>query len=160
MNEKLRQLFETQIIKEMESAYLYLDMSRFYAHKGLDGFASWFKKQASEEMEHAEKISNYLLDRDAPFVYSDVKLEKIDYKDVKHPLVEQLAHEKLVTSLILELYRVADEVGDVAAKVFLNWFVDEQVEEEAVAKSLIDKIDLVGLSGVAIYQLDKELAKR
>ena len=87
-------------------------------------------------------------------------IKKIDYKDVKHPLVEQLAHEKLVTSLILELYRVADEVGDVAAKVFLNWFVDEQVEEEKVAKSLIDKIDLVGLSGVAIYQLDKELAKR
>lgn len=160
MNEKLRQLFETQIIKEMESAYLYLDMSRFYAHKGLDGFASWFKKQASEEMEHAEKISNYLLDRDAPFVYSDIKLEKIDYKDVKHPLVEQLEHEKLVTSLILKLYRVADEVGDVAAKVFLNWFVDEQVEEEKAAKSLIDKIDLVGLGGVAIYQLDKELAKR
>ena len=114
----------------------------------------------SQKRKIVKKISNYLLDRDAPFVYSDIKLEKIDYKDVKHPLVEQLAHEKLVTSLILELYRVADEVGDVAAKVFLNWFVDEQVEEEKVAKSLIDKIDLVGLGGVAIYQLDKELAKR
>ena len=160
MNEKLRSLFETQIIREMESAYLYLDMSRFYALKGLEGFASWFKKQAEEEMEHAEKISEYLLDRDAEFEYSDVKLEKINYKDLREPLVEQLKHEKVVTGLILNLYKVADEVGDVAAKVFLNWFVDEQVEEEKVAKSLIDKIDLVGMGGVAIYQLDKELAKR
>ena len=160
MNEKLRQLLETQIIKEMESAYLYLDMSRFYALKGLDGFASWFKKQAHEEMEHAEKFSNFLLDRDESFVYSDIKLKKVDFKDVREPLVETLAHEKLVTSLIHELYRTAEEVGDVAAKVFLNWFVEEQVEEEKNAKTLIDKIDLVGMGGVAIYQLDKELSKR
>ena len=160
MNEKLRSLFETQIIREMESAYLYLDMSRFYALQGLDGFASWFKKQAHEEMEHAEKISEYLLDRDASFVYSDIKLEKVEYKDVKEPLVKQLEHEKKVTALIHNLYSVAEEVGDVAAKVFLNWFVEEQVEEERNAKALIDKIDLVGLGGVAIYQLDKELARR
>jgi ferritin len=160
MNEKLRQLLETQIIREMESAYLYLDMSRFYALKGLNGFANWFKKQAHEEMEHAEKISNYLLERDSTFVYSDIKLEKVEYKDVREPLVKQLAHEKLVTSLIHNLYSVAEEVGDVAAKVFLNWFVAEQVEEESNAKALIDKIDLIGLGGVAIYQLDKELANR
>ena len=160
MNEKLRQLLETQIIKEMESAYLYLDMYRFYAAQGLDGFANWFKKQASEEMEHAEKITNFLLDRDVPFAYSDIKLEKINYKDVREPLVETLAHEQLVTSLINNLYKVAIEENDFAAKIFLDWFVTEQVEEEKSAKALIDKIDLVGMSGVAIYQLDKELAKR
>lgn len=160
MNEKLRSLFETQIIKEMESAYLYLDMSRFYALQGLDGFANWFKKQANEEMEHAEKISKYLIERGESFEYADIKLEKVEYKDVREPLVKQLAHEKLVTGLILNLYKVADETLDVAAKIFLNWFVEEQVEEENNARALIEKIDLVGMGGVAIYQLDKELARR
>lgn len=160
MNEKLRSLFETQIIKEMESAYLYRDMSRFYALKGLNGFASWFKKQAAEEMVHAEKIVDYLLERDSSYEYSDIALMKVDYKDVREPLVKQLEHEKVVTGLIHNLYKVADEVGDIAAKIFLNWFVEEQVEEEANAKALIEKIDLIGTSGVAIYQFDKELAKR
>ena len=160
MNEKLRSLFETQIIREMESAYLYRDMSRFYALKGLNGFASWFKKQAAEEMVHAEKIVDYLLERDSSYEYSDIALMKVDYKDVREPLVKQLEHEKVVTGLIHNLYKVADEVGDIAAKIFLNWFVEEQVEEEANAKALIEKIDLIGTSGVAIYQFDKELAKR
>lgn len=160
MNEKLRLLLETQIIREMESAYLYRDMSRFYALKGLNGFASWFKKQAEEEMEHAEKIADYLIERDSFYEYSNIEFMKVDYQDVRQPLVKQLEHEKVVTGLIHNLYKVAEEVGDVAAKIFLNWFVEEQVEEEANAKALIDKIDLVGMGGVAIYQLDKELANR
>lgn len=160
MNEKLRLLLETQIIREMESAYLYRDMSRFYALKGLNGFASWFKKQAEEEMEHAEKIADYLIERDSFYEYRDIEFMKVDYQDVRQPLVKQLEHEKVVTGLIHNLYKVAEEVGDVAAKIFLNWFVEEQVEEEANAKALIDKIDLVGMGGVAIYQLDKELANR
>ena len=160
MNEKLRLLLETQIIREMESAYLYRDMSRFYALKGLNGFASWFKKQAEEEMEHAEKIADYLIERDSFYEYRDIEFMKVDYQDVRQPLVKQLEHEKVVTGLIHNLYKVAEEVGDVAAKIFLNWFVEEQVEEEANAKALIDKIDLVGMGGVALYQLDKELANR
>lgn len=160
MNEKLRLLLETQIIREMESAYLYRDMSRFYALKGLNGFASWFKKQAEEEMEHAEKIADYLIERDSFYEYRDIEFMKVDYQDVRQPLVKQLEHEKVVTGLIHNLYKVAEEVDDVAAKIFLNWFVEEQVEEEANAKALIDKIDLVGMGGVAIYQLDKELANR
>ena len=160
MNEQLRILFETQITKEMESAYLYLGMSKYFAEKGLDGIASWFKKQASEEMEHAQKFIDYLTSNEIPFEFHDVKYMRVEYADVKAPFVKQLEHEKLVTSLIFNLYEKAIEVKDLFAVRFLNWFVSEQAEEEATARGLLDKIALLGTEGMGLYQLNKDLSSR
>lgn len=160
MNEKLRVLFETQITKEMESAYLYLGMSKYFSEKGLKGFATWFKKQAEEEMEHAHKFIDYLLDQDIEFDFADVKYIKVDYTDLIGPFKKQLEHEKLVTSLIFDLYNKAVEVNDLFAQQFLVWFVNEQREEEETAKELLDTMEFIGDEKVGVFELNKKLGKR
>ena len=100
LNKKITDLLNDQINKELYSAYLYLDMSTFYLGKHLYGFASWFKKQAAEETEHADKMISYLVQEGAPVELKDVAHAGKSYKDLKEPLAFQLEHEMYVTSLI------------------------------------------------------------
>ena len=113
-----------------DAAYLYLDMSTFYLGKHLYGFASWFKKQAVEETEHADKMISYLAQEGAPVELKDVAHAGKSYKDLKEPLAFQLEHEMYVTSLINKIYDAADEANDRRTAHFLDWFIDEQTEEE------------------------------
>ena len=129
LNKKVAELMVNQVNKELYSSYLYLAISNYYAEEGLNGFASWFKKQAAEESEHADKFMEYLHDNDEKVVLETIEAYKGKFKDYKEPLTLQLSHEKYVTSLINDIYTAAIEAKDYRSLNFLNWFITEQAEK-------------------------------
>lgn len=160
LHEKIENLMNSQINKEMFSAYLYLDFANFFESKGLMGFASWYKIQAKEEMDHAMLFYQYLQNNN-----SKVKLEAIGAPDIKlieflDPLQEGLRHEEYITSLINKIYSVAMEYKDYKSMEFLAWFIKEQSEEELNAQNLITKMELFCTDSTGFYMLDHELGNR
>lgn len=160
LDKKVADLLNDQINKEMYSAYLYLDFSNFYNDKGLDGFSNWYYIQAQEEMDHAIGILRYLQDNDYSVTLGaidkpDKKLEKLS-----DPLHFGLEHERYVTDLIHTIYHAAHEVHDYRTMKFLDWYVEEQGEEEKNATDMVTKFDLFGNDPKALYSLNSELATR
>lgn len=160
MDKKVYELINDQINKELYSAYLYLSFADYYKDAGLDGYANFYEVQAQEERDHALIFRKYLQANDEP-----VKLLAIDapdktFSDYLEPLEAALEHEKYVTSLINGIYAAADEAKDYRTMQFLNWFIEEQTEEEETAKDLIDKMKLFGSDARSLYELNQELATR
>lgn len=160
INEKMEKAFNTQINKELYSEYLYLSMSAYMQSIGLSGFANWMRVQAQEENFHAMAMFDYVLERGGK-----VKLEAIDappnnWNNVLEVFEETLAHEHYVTSLINALADVAEEVKDRAALAFIQWFITEQVEEEATDSDIVSKLKLINLNGDALFAMDKDMAAR
>ena len=160
LNEQIKDLINNQINKEMYSAYLYLNISNYYAEKGLNGFSSWFKAQANEELEHAMKFIDYLHGENESVCLEPIEAPKHEFKDFKEPLVLQLNHEKYVTSLINNIYRVTLEVHDYRTTNFLNWFINEQTEEERNSQDLLTQFELFAVDSKSVYQLDQKLSER
>jgi ferritin len=149
-----------QINKEIYSAYLYMSMSSYSDFIGLKGFANWFMVQYQEEMEHAMRFYNYIQEQG-----EQVKLLAIDQPETRFasPMAmfeKTLEHEKYVTKRINMLVDQAVKENDHATQIFLQWFVTEQVEEEANANDIIGKLKLVGKQGNGLFMVDKELAAR
>lgn len=160
MKDKLIKLIQSQINWELYSAYAYYAVAEFYRSKGLPGFHSYFEKQAKEEIEHAEKLSEYLQDHDVAIELADIKALKEKFVSLRDPLVFFVNHEKEVTALIHALYREARAEDDLEAMEFLSWYVKEQGEEEKSSSDLLQKFDLFASNGgLGLYELDKELAK-
>lgn len=160
MNEKVKDLLQQQVNKELYSAYLYLDMSNYYISKNLDGFAHWFKLQAQEEFDHAMLITQYLQNSDIDVILGAIDAPDASYDDIKKPLTMALEHEKYVTSLINDIYSEAQADKDYRTSQFLDWFIAEQAEEEATAQELIGRFELFGEDSKGLYLLDKELGAR
>lgn len=160
MDNKVAQLINEQINAEMYSAYLYLDFSNYYRAAGLDGFAAWYMEQAKEEMEHAEKFYDYLHDNDVPVVLEAIAKPDKKFTDFVQPLEAGLEHEQYVTSLIDKIYAAALKAKDYRTTVFLEWFINEQKEEEVNARDLLTKMKLFGQDGKTLYHIDHEMAKR
>lgn len=149
-----------QINEELQSAYIYLAMAAEADNLGLPGFANWFKMQYQEELAHADKFFNYVLERDG-----QVKLEALSAPKIENPtplsLFESaLKHEKHISSCIFKLKDLARAESDHATDVFLEWFVAEQVEEEANARGVIDQLKMVEGSNNGLFMIDRELAGR
>lgn len=160
LDQKVAQLINVQINKELYSAYLYLDFSVYYEELGLSGFANWYNVQAQEERDHAMLFLKYLQNSGGK-----VSLEAVDAPAVKPGsaaavLDEGLKHEQYVTSLIHAIYDAAYTVKDFRTMQFLDWFVKEQGEEEKNAEDLIKKMALFGGDAKGLYMLDAELAAR
>jgi len=160
ISEKLEKAFNEQINKELYSAYLYLDMKTYFLEQNLLGFANWFDVQVQEEHAHAMGMFNYLNERGGK-----IELLAIDQPQVEGntPLTifeHVLRHEEYVTSRINALCDVAEEVKDRAAMHLLDWYIKEQVEEEANANGLIATLKLIGDDKKALLMLDKDLATR
>ncbi len=149
-----------QINKELFSAYLYQAMSAHAAHEGLAGIANWMDVQAKEEMFHARKIYDYVDEQGEKVKLLAIEQPESAFNSVKEMFEKTLEHEKFVTKSIHDLVALARKENDYATEIFLQWFVTEQVEEEATASDLLDKIKLVGDAGNGIYMFDKELAGR
>lgn len=161
MDKKLHELINLQINKELYSAYAYYFVAEYYRAKGLFGFHSWFEKQASEEMEHAEKFSEYLQDQGEMVTFASIEVLKEKFKDFREPLLFQIKHEKEVTASIVAIYKLSSELGDVTTTNFLDWFITEQAEEEKHSRDLLIKYDLFAKDGgLGLYQLDRELSTR
>ena len=160
MNERVRDLLNDQINKELYSAYLYLDFSNYFKRVGLDGFANWYMIQAQEERDHAMLFYQYLQNENQLVTLEAVaKPDKVlnCHMDV---LLAGLEHEKYVTSLIHAIYAEAYNIHDFRTMQFLDWFVKEQGEEETNANDMITKMELFGSDPRSLYLLNQELAAR
>lgn len=160
MDKKVYELLNDQIRKELYSAYLYLSFADYYKEEGLDGFANWYEIQVKEERDHAMIFRKYLHENNMP-----VKLLAIDQPDKTfsshlEPLEAALEHEKYITSTINDIYHAAHEVHDYRTMKFLDWFIEEQQEEEDNAETMVTRMKLFGSDAKALYDLDQENAAR
>lgn len=160
INEKVGKILNEQVNKELYSAYLYLSMSAYFSDIGLLGFANWMRVQTQEETAHAMLIYDFLLDRGYKINLIPIDAVPSDWGTPLSVIEAALKHEVYVTGLINNIVSVAEEVKDRATMSYMNWFVDEQVEEEANAKEIIDKLKLIGDDKSALYLLDKDLSAR
>ncbi len=158
LNQKLLDAINVQVNYEIESAHIYLAMAGYVATLGLDGFENWLMVQYEEELAHAKKFIAYLNSRGARVNITGFADPKNDFKSLLEVLETSLAHELTVTARINNLMKISHEVNDYAAVSFLQWYVDEQVEEEENFSKLIEKVKLVKDAG--LYMLDKEVATR
>ncbi len=160
ITEKMQNELNKQINAEYWSAYLYLSMSAYCESAGLPGAANWMRIQYQEEVTHALKFFDYVIDRGGTVSLLPIKEVPNSWNGIIHIFEETQKHEQHVTSLINNLMDVAIEVRDHAAKSFLQWFVDEQVEEEANVQKILDQLRMVGGKGDGLFLIDKDLATR
>jgi ferritin len=146
--------------REIYSAYLYLSMSSYSTFKGLKGFANWFMVQYQEEMVHAMKIYDYINDQGERVKLMAIEQPPTEFGSPLEMFEKTLKREKFVTKCINDLVNLAIEEKDHAAKIFLQWLVTEQIEEEANDNDIITKLRLVGKEGNRFFMIDKELATR
>jgi len=158
ISKKLEEAINAQIQAEMYSANLYLSMSAYFKSVGLDGFAHWMYIQYQEEMFHTMKFFNYLFSRGGRAEIREIEKPQVDFDSPLAVFEKALEHEKFVTNLITKLYEFGLEEKDYAFQTFMQWYIDEQVEEEESAREIIEKINLAGKGGLFI--LDKDLATR
>ena len=160
ISKPLEAAINAQINAELWSAYLYLSMSTYCQDAGFPGIANWFSIQFKEEQDHAMILLNYLQSRDGRVLLAPIDAVETEWASPLAAFEATLQHEQKVTSLINNLMALAVEEKDFALQTRLNWFVEEQVEEEENARDLIQKFRLVGDNGYGLYQLDQELAAR
>lgn len=156
----MEQMLNDQYNKEVYSAHLYQSMCSYFLDRDLDGFANYFKVQAKEELLHAEKQFDYMHEVDGKITINAVEAPPALFDSIIDCFQKTLAHEKEVTQSIYGLVKQALEEGDFATHTFLQWFITEQVEEEASVKTLLKKLEMIGDSSSALYLLNDELLKR
>ena len=160
LNPKIEEALNEQINAEMWSAYLYLSMSLYFESCGRSGFANWYRVQFQEEQAHALALLDYVNARDGRVVLKPVSEVPVEWESARAAFINTLEHEQKVTTLIHNLYALAEEEKDFATRQKLNTFVAEQVEEEDNVRKIIDDLTLVGEDGIGIFQIDRELAQR
>ncbi len=160
LSEKMEQALNDQVNAEMYSAYLYLAMSAYFEDQNLSGFANWMYVQAQEEMTHAMKIYNYVFDRGGRIKLKAIDTPPSEWDDPVKVVEEVYGHEQKVTKMIHDLVDLARSENDHGTDNMLQWFVAEQVEEEANADELLQKLKLIGGKGHGLLMIDKELSGR
>ena len=160
MKEKMNDALNKQINEEAFSSYLYLSMSAWFERQNLKGFANWMKVQAQEEAVHAKIFYNHIVERGGEVKLLAIAAPKTEWANPLEAFKDTLAHEKHITSCIHSLMDLALKEKDHAAAIKLQWFVTEQVEEEANAEELLGKLEMVGESKNGLFMMDKELAAR
>jgi ferritin len=160
ITKKMEKSLNEQMNKEIFSAYLYLGMSAYSTSKGLKGFANWFYVQAKEEMIHAEKFFNYINEQGGRITLDAIDKPDQDFSSPVELFEKTLAHEKIVTKRINKLVDLAKKESDHATNAFLQWFVTEQVEEEASPSEILQKLEITGREKSGILLIDTELASR
>jgi ferritin len=160
LSEKIEKLINEQIRNELFSGYLYLSMSAYLSSINLNGYANWFRIQAQEERDHAMIMYNYVLRAGGRVELLAIEQPKTDFSDLGEVLKDTLEHEKKVTAMIYNIMDVANAEKDYKTIQMLNWFVDEQVEEEENATENLEKYNMLGQDKKALYLLDKEMGAR
>lgn len=160
LTQKLQDALNEQINKEFFAEYLYLSMSAYLESIEMEGFANYFNVQAQEEHFHAMKMFNFVHDKGGRVILKSLKEPKSEFASVMDVIQESLAHEKFVTRSINELMDIAIKENDHSVKSFLEWYVDEQVEEEATISRLLAKLKLINGEGLGLLTLDNQLGMR
>lgn len=157
---KMLKALNYQINRELYSAYLYLSMASYFRDMNLNGFANWMEVQCQEEMSHAQKFYEFVDERGGKTTLDAIEAPPHSWNSPLHVFEETLKHEQHVTSLINDLVKLAIDENDYASNSFLQWFINEQVEEEASADDLVQQLKLVGDHGQGVFMLDRELGQR
>lgn len=160
LTKKLQDALNEQINKEFFSEYMYLSMSAYLESIEMEGFANYFNVQAQEEHFHAMKMFNFVHDKGGRVILKPLGEPKANFKSVLKVIEEALEHERFITKSINELMDVAIKENDHSVKSFLDWYVDEQVEEEATMGRLIAKLKLINGEGLGLLTIDNELLSR
>ena len=160
MNATIAALLNDQINKELYSAYLYLDIANHYDELDLDGYANYYMIQAQEERDHALLFMKYMQNNGLKVTLEAIDKPDKTFETVLDPLVIAAEHERYVTSLINDIYHEAHQAKDYRTMKFLDWFVDEQGEEEDNADSMVNRYKLFGADPKGLYLLDQEYAGR
>ncbi|MGB9687978.1 ferritin [Thermogutta sp.] len=160
LSAKLLQALNDQLNAELYSSYLYLAMAARCHALNLPGAAHWLEVQAKEEREHAEKIYNYIVLRRGEAKLQAIQQPPDNWTKLSQLFDDVMAHEQHITKRILDLVKLAQQEGDVATVNFLQWFVDEQVEEEASVDAIVQRLKLVGDAPQGLFWIDRELAQR
>ena len=160
MNDKIKALLNEQINKELYSAYLYVDIANYYDELDLDGYANYYMVQAQEERDHALLFMKYMQNNGWKVTLEAIAKPDKTFSSILDPLEVAAEHERYVTSLINTIYHECYEARDYRTMKFLDWFVDEQMEEEDNADSMINRYKLFGSDPKGLYALDQEYAGR
>ena len=157
---KMLKALNAHLNEEFYSSYLYLSMAAYFEAKNLKGFANWFRIQTQEEYMHGMKFFNFILQKGGKVSLSQINMPEIEWKDIPEIFSDTLKHEQKITGLINKLTELAMIEKDFATNNFLQWFVTEQVEEEANVEEIIQKIEMIGDNKSGLYMLDNELGAR
>ncbi|HQP33955.1 MAG TPA: ferritin [Polyangiaceae bacterium] len=160
LSQKMQDAFNAQIHAEYYSSYLYLAMSSWCEQSTFKGFARWLRIQADEERKHAFKLIDYVHERGGKVQLQALEAPPADFGTVVSLFDKVLEHELHITGRIHKLFELARAEKDLASELFLGWFVSEQVEEEATAGEIVEKLRMVGDRAGSVLYLDKEYGKR
>jgi len=160
LDEQLEAALNAQVTMEYGAVYAYFGMSSWLEAEGLPGMARWMQAQADEELTHAAKFRQYVLDRGGRIVLGPIEAPQLDFDKPIDVFRASLAQEKAVTASINGLYATAVELKDFASLPLLDWFVAEQVEEESTVQQIIDDLERAGDAGHTLLMLDRELGTR
>lgn len=160
ISERVANVLNEQINKEIYSSYLYLTFANYFDIRGLKGFANWYVIQTEEELAHAKILRRYLLDNDVMPVLNEIKKPDVELKDDVEVITEAYNHELYITQSINECYTVAREENDYRTMQLLDWFVKEQGEEETNASEMLTNMKLFAGDAHSLYMLDREYQAR
>ncbi|MCX8059107.1 MAG: ferritin [Spirochaetes bacterium] len=160
MTDRIFNELNRQVNEEFYSAYLYLSIVSYFESINLQGFAHWMKAQVQEEIMHAMKFFNYLVERGKKPELLEIKKPETKFESILDAFEKALKHEKYITSRIWELVKISEDEKDYATLDFLKWYVKEQVEEELSVDTILQKLKMISNSNSGLLYLDKEMGKR
>jgi ferritin len=160
IDRKVEQAFNKQINEELFSAYIYLSMSAYFENENLAGMAYWMRQQAQEEVEHAMRFYKHIYERNGEVKLEAIAKPQLAWKSPLDAFEAAFNHEQKVTKLIHDLVDLTSKQKDKAAALFLNWFVDEQVEEEDQALEIVNKLKMIKDNPNGLLMLDNKLGQR
>ncbi|GAB6101819.1 ferritin [Thermococcus atlanticus] len=160
LSERMLKALNEQLNRELYSAYLYFSMAAYFEDMNLEGFANWMKAQAEEELGHVLRFYNYIYDRNGRVELKAVQEPPKEWDSPLAAFEAAYEHEQFITRHIHELAALAEEEKDYSTRAFLEWFINEQVEEEANVKKIVDKLRFARDSPQVIFMLDQELGQR
>lgn len=160
ISSKMQKALNKHLNEELKSSYLYLSMAAYFEDKNFKGFSNWMKLQSQEEYGHAMKFYSYILQVGSKVTLNQIDAPKSTWKNHTEVFKETLDHERLITDMINKLVDLAILEKDHATHNFLQWFVNEQVEEVSTAEDIVNKLELVGDNRNGLFMLDRELGSR
>lgn len=160
LNKKVEAAMNLQLQKELQSAYVYLGMSAWCETQSLPGMASWLRRQFEEEQVHAFKFFDFIIDRGGNVELKDLTGASVAYKSPLDVFESALAHEQAVTAAINDLYAMAADERDFASQAWLDWFAQEQVEEEKQVTQIVEDLKRAGDRGADLLFIDARLGSR
>ncbi|GAB4184419.1 MAG: ferritin [Calditrichia bacterium] len=160
IKQNINELLSQQMNNELSSSHFYLAVASYFFHANLDGFGMWMLKQADEEREHAMKFYRHIIERGGKVHFGSIKEPVHEFKSPLDAFNQVLEHERKVTANINNIMDVAMNEKDHATIVFMQWFVEEQVEEENSAEGVVEKLKMIGDNFQGLMMLDAKMGTR